>query len=112
MFKTIKAVNKGILFLTLQGTLNDNNFKEFDEDINYLLYKKGINYIVFNFDDLEITNKKILYKIQNKLIEICLTSGKVALCGLSKEERKRIDCKNDNLKFINSEIDAFNYMNI
>ena len=112
MFKTIKAVNKGILFLTLQGTLNDNNYKEFDEDIDYLLYKKGINYIVFNFDDLEITNKKILSKIQSKLIEICLTSGKVALCGLSKEERKRLDCKNDNLKFINSEIDAFNYMSI
>ena len=112
MFKTIKAVNKGILFITLQGTLNEENFKEFDSEIDYLLYKKGINYIVFNFDDLDITSKKILYKIQNKLIEICLTSGKVALCGLSKEEIKRIDCKNDNLKFINSEIDAFNYMSI
>ena len=112
MFKIITTVNKGILFITLQGTLNKNNFNKLSKEINYLLYNQGMNYFVLNFDDLNITNNNILAEIQNKIIEICLTSGKVALCGLKKEEKKQINCKNDNLKFITNELEAFNYLHI
>ena len=112
MFKIITKVNKGILFITLQGALDKKNFCEFSKEINYLLYNQGMNYFVLNFDDLEIKNKKLLSEIQKKLIEICLTSGKVVLCGLNKEDIKKIDCGNDNLKFITNEIEAFNYLHI
>lgn len=112
MFKIITTVNRGILFITLQGTLNNENFYEFSDEINYLLYNQGMNYFALNFDDLEIVDKNLLYKIQNKLIEICLSSGKVVLCGLNKEAVKKIDCGNDNLKFVGSELEVFNYLNI
>ena len=111
MFKIITSVNQGILFIKLQGRLTNDNFYEFSNEINYLLYNQGISYFVFNFDDLDI-GKEIFSKIQNKLIEICLTSGKVALCGLSKEDIKKVDCGNENLKFVNSEIEALHYLHI
>ncbi len=111
MFKIITTVNQGILFIRLQGKLSCENFSEFADEINYLLYNQGISYFVFNFDDLDI-GKNIFSKIQNKLIEICLTSGKVALCGLSKEEIKKVNLRNDNLKIVSSEIEALNYLHI
>ena len=111
MFKIITSFKQGILFIRLQGKLTNQNFYEFSDEINYLLYKQGISYFVFNFDDLDI-GREIFSKIQNKLIEICLTSGKVALCGLNKEEIKKVDCGNENLKFVGSEIEALNYLSI
>lgn len=112
MFKIITNVNQGILFIKLEGELTDDTFKDVAAEINYFLYKQGMNYFVLNFDELEIKNQNILELLENKLIEICLTSGKVALCGLNKEQKKKLDCGNNNLIYIKSELEAFKYLHI
>ena len=111
MFKIITTVKQGILFIRLQGRLTDNNFYEFSDEVNYLLYNQGISYFVFNFDDLDI-ERNIFSKIQNKLIEICLRSGKVILCGLNEDDIKKVNFDNEDIKFVGSEIEALNYLTI
>ncbi len=110
MFKVITNFNQGILFMKLEGELTDETFKDFAAEINYFLYKQGMNYLVFNFDELEIKEQQVLQLVANKLIEICLTNGRVALCGLNKEQIRELDCGNNNLIYVKSELEAFKYL--
>ena len=49
--------------------------------------------------------------IQNKIIEIFLSCGKVAICGLN-ELNKKIFGNFDRLFYVNNERDAFEYLYI
>ena len=42
-------VIKGIIFIHLEGNLNEWTIKDFEEQLNYLLYKQGMHFFVFNF---------------------------------------------------------------
>lgn len=110
MLRITTNVNKGILFIRLEGQLDKSNYKSLENEINYLLYKQGMHYFVINFDEINIEDKNLLLKIQSKLIEIFLSCGKVALCGLTDERKKQIGKTKDNLYYIKNEIDAFKYL--
>lgn len=110
MFLITTKVNKGIIFLRLYGSLNKRTIKEFSEEINYLLYEQGTKRLVINFDEVNITNDAIFGAIGNKLIEIFLSCGEVALCGLSQDRKDCIGSRRDQLFFVDSELDAFRYL--
>lgn len=110
MFLITTKVNKGIIFLRLYGSLNKRTIKEFSDEINYLLYEQGTKRLVINFDEVNITNDAIFSTILNKLIEIFLSCGEVALCGLSQDRKKYIGSRRDQLFFVDSELDAFQYL--
>ena len=42
MLHVAKEINKGIIFIRLEGDLNKNNFYKLTETINYLLYDQGV----------------------------------------------------------------------
>lgn len=110
MFLITTKVNKGIIFLRLYGSLNKKTIREFSEEINYLLYEQGTKKLVINFDEVKVTNDDIFSTIGNKLIEIFLCCGEVALCGLSHEKEKYIGKRKEQLFFVDSELDAFQYL--
>lgn len=103
-------VVKGIIFLRLNGQLNDINFNLLSNRINELLYQQGIHYYVLDFQDTEIIEKTILSKIQNKLIEIFLSCGKVVLCGIDDINQKQIGYTKDKLFYVQTEREAFEYL--
>jgi hypothetical protein len=45
-------VLKGILFIHLDGVLNKETICNFERELNYLLYKQGMHYYVFDFKDV------------------------------------------------------------
>lgn len=110
MFLITTKVNKGIIFLRLYGSLNKRTIQEFSDEINYLLYEQGTKRLVINFDEVDITNEAVFSTIGNKLVEIFLSCGEVALCGLSHERKKRIGSRQEQLFFVESELDAFRYL--
>jgi len=110
MFKLTTTVNKGILFIDLEGSLNNYTFKNFETEINYLLYNQGINYFVINFKNINNIHQNIFNKIQNKLVEIFLTSGEVAVCGLDKKSEKLLGERGSNLFYITEKKEAFKYL--
>lgn len=112
MFLITMKVNQGIIFLRLYGSLNKKTIKEFSDEINYLLYEQGTKKLVINFDEVKISNDDIFSTIGNKLVEIFLSCGEVALCGLSQDRRGRIGAREEQLFFVDSELDAFRYLSI
>lgn len=110
MFLITTKVNQGIIFLRLYGSLNKKTIKEFSEEINYLLYEQGTKRLVINFDEVNITSDAILSVIGNKLVEIFLSCGEVALCGLSQDRKDSIGTRGEQLFFVDSELDAFRYL--
>lgn len=110
MFLITTKVNKGIIFLRLYGSLNKKTIKEFSEEINYLLYEQGTKKLVINFDEVRVSCNDIFSTIGNKLIEIFLSCGEVALCGLTQKEEACIGRREEQLFFVDSELDAFQYL--
>lgn len=110
MFLITTKVNQGIIFLRLYGSLNKKTVKEFSEEINYLLYEQGTKKLVINFDEVKVTSDAIFSVIGNKLVEIFLSCGEVALCGLSHEKEEYIGKRREQLFFIDSELDAYQYL--
>ena len=102
-------VVRGILFIHLEGVLNKETMRQFDNELNYLLYKQGMHYFVFDFKDLDRLDLSVMPWLDNKLVEIFLSCGKVVLCGLDGKYENKFK-KQDRLFFVREEIQAFNYL--
>ena len=104
-------VVRGIMFVNLEGELNKKTVSLFEDEINYLVYKQGMHLFVFNFNNLNNIEYGMVEYIQNKIIEIFLNCGKVAICGLN-EIKKKLFGNFDRFLFVNNERDAFEYLYI
>ncbi len=103
-------VIKGIMFINLEGNLNNETFSDLENNINYLLYKQNMHYFIIDFNNVNYIDTKTFKLIQNKLVEIFLSCGKVALCGLNNFSLKKYCCR-DNIVF-NNLFDALNHFYI
>ncbi len=112
MLGMTSQINRGIMFIRLEGELTTHNFYKLSEEINYLLYNQGILVYVFNLAKVTNLDKKLLGSIQNKLTEIFLKCGSVALCGISEKERKKLGERKEGLFYITKEQEVFQYISI
>lgn len=112
MLEINKQVRRGILFIRLEGNIDNGTFTTLGKEINYLLYRQGISNFVFDFTDISKVEESILSKIQCKLVEIFLNCGKVAMCGLKEESKRKIGYTKDRLFYVNSNIEAFEYLSL
>ena len=109
MLKLSKQVSRGIMFIRLEGNLDEKTFSTFSLELNNLLYEYGMHYFVFNFKELNNFDKNIFSIFQSKLIEIFLSCGKVVLCGLNNSNFGDFYNK---LFYVNDEYDAFKLLGI
>lgn len=110
MLEINKEVERGILFIRLEGGLTTKTFNTLGNEINYLLYNQGISNFVFDFSNVSKFEDSIFSKIQNKLVEIFLNCGKVVMCGMNDVTKKKIGFTKDQLFYVNHKIEAFNYL--
>ena len=75
-------VLKGTIIIKLKGILNSETIGEFDRELNYLFYKQGFKYFVFDFKEIDKIQFNIFEWLDNKLTEIFLGCGKVRVLGL------------------------------
>ena len=45
------------MFVNLKGELNRSTICQFEREVNYLLYKQGMYYYVFDFKDVGVVDK-------------------------------------------------------
>lgn len=109
MLKIEQEVARGIMFIRLGGNLNNNSFNLFGKLINNLLYNQGMQYFVIDLYNINLEDN-IFSNIQNKLIEIFLSCGKVVLCGIDEENIEKIGYTKDKLFYVKEEREAFKYL--
>lgn len=110
MLEITVDVVKGILFIHLEGELTKETIKQFDNELNYLLYKQGMHYFVLDFKELDKIDSNVMPWLDNKLVEIFLNCGKVVLCGL--DNYNNTFSKQERLFLVREGIQAFNYLTI
>ena len=110
MLEIEKEVERGILFIRLEGGLTTKTFNTLVKEINYLLYNQGISNFVFDFTNVYSFEEKVISKIQSKLVEIFLNCGKVVMCGMSEICKKQIGYTRDRLFYVNYQKEAFDYL--
>ena len=110
MLKIDEKVERGILFISLEGGLTTKTFNTLGKEINYLLYNQGISNFVIDFTNVSKLEDNIFLKIQSKLVEIFLSCGKVVVCGLKELYRSQIGYTKDRLFYVNCGEEAFKYL--
>ena len=110
MLEIDEIVERGILFMNLRGGLTTKTFNTLGDEINYLLYNQGILNFVIDFTDVYSYEETIVNSIQNKLVEIFLSCGKVVMCGMSELYKKQIGYTKDRLFYVNYGKEAFDYL--
>ena len=104
------GVVKGFTVIKLDGDLTNKTFKKLDEEIDYLLYKQGMHFFIFDFNHVQKTDENIFKDFQRKLVEIFLSCGKVVLCGLSDVFKEIRD--SSRLFYVKDEFEALNFFSI
>lgn len=79
---------KGVLFVRLDGTLNNRNGKGVESTITNIINDGGIRFLVFNVSNLKIKSGISIFENCKKLIGI--NDGKMLMCGLNNDIN--IDC--------------------
>ena len=105
---------RGILFLRLNGVLNEKNYFILEDAIKNVVSKAGIKYLLINFEKLYDIDDKGLSSIINSYKEYIKDRGKLLICGyhdktklfIEKSELKRFAVVTLN------EVGAFNLVNI
>lgn len=101
---------RGTIFIKLEGEMTEKSYMILEKKINQLLYEYGMHSFVFNFSYLNRFDDNIFSKIQNKVIEILLSCGKVIFCGLGRQYHSFSD-KQKRLIYVDNEMEAFNQIN-
>ena len=104
------GVVKGFTVIRLDGDLTNKTFKRLNEEIDYLLYKQGMHFFIFDFNRVKNTDAVTYWYFQKKLIEIFLSCGKVILCGIKDVFRNIKD--SSRLFYVNDCFEALNCFNI
>ena len=104
------GVVKGFTVIRLDGDLTNKTFKRLNEEIDYLLYKQGMHFFIFDFNRVKNTEAVTYGYFQKKLIEIFLSCGKVILCGIKDVFRNIKD--SSRLFYVNDCFEALNCFNI
>lgn len=102
---------KGILYVRLRGVLNKQTLGDFERELNYLLYKQGMHYFVFDFKDIRVQEINIDIWLENKFFEIFLECGKVIMYEFDGKLRNKNNQFNK-LLYAREECDFFNYLSL
>ena len=71
---------RGILFVRLEGNINNKSIYSVNKNLTDIINRGGIKYLVFNINNALIEEKISLFDNCNKLIKN--NGGKLFLCGL------------------------------
>lgn len=104
-------VINGILYMGFEEVINDQAILELSREIDYMLYRQGINYYAIDFNNLNIESSKFINLFQNKLVEIFLRCGSVVLCGMNNIMRK-VKGNRNNLFYVNNKADIFKVLSL
>lgn len=102
MLKINLEFRKGVLFVRLNGSLND---KDSLDNINSLINEVGFKYIVFNVDNLKCIDMEGIHCILDYQEKLLKNHGKLLLCESNKILSDKI-FKN-RIPNISNEIQAF-----
>lgn len=110
MLKIDMEYEKGILYVRLKGSLERKVCYKINNYVVPVILKHKIKYLVFNLFELKDLDESGLDALLNTKCAIRTNKGKICLCEVSDELRKKI--KSLRLKVASNELAAGRLINI
>lgn len=95
---------KGVLFIRLEGILDNSNIENVKRSVIEILNEGGIRYLVFNLHNLKINSDYNLFDACDEIVK--LNDGKMLLCGLENNNYL------NNYRHVDSELTALRTLSI
>lgn len=106
---------KGILFVRLTGTFNNETSPKVEKEVSQMINQGGIKYLVFNIENVNYIDMSGIDAMMKNYDMICENKGKAIVCGLNNElVRYRIE-NSRLLKYMyetSNELSAFNIIQL
>ncbi|MBO6195710.1 MAG: hypothetical protein J6O56_05180 [Bacilli bacterium] len=99
----------GILFVRLEGKINNSSVSSVNSSLTDIIIKGGIKNIVFNISNAVIEERVSLFDNCNLLIKN--NGGKMFLCGL-KNKIESVISSNQKCEMITNELSALNRISV
>jgi len=106
--------HRGILFIRLNGCLDETTVKKLENEVTCLIKESGIRNIVFNMTDLNSIDLSGIDSLITNY-QICKSNnGNSLICGLNDFIKQKV-CNSKLLNYmyeIKDELSALNYINL
>ena len=90
LLKVLMEFRKGVLFVRLFGTLNENTIKTFEAEVKEVIIEAGIKYVVLNVDNLDSVSNDGVKEIKRLKRMVEKTEGTFFLFGGEVKELKSL----------------------
>ena len=101
---------RGILFVRLEGVVNNDTTCSIKKNLVDIISKGGIKYLVFNINNAILEDNLSLFDICNTLIKE--NNGKMYLCGLKNKIESVISSNFNYCEKINSELSVLKKISV
>lgn len=90
MLKVLMEFRKGVLFVRLYGSLNNDTKDIFEKEVKEVIIKSGIRYVVLNVSNLSEINESGIKEIKNLRKILKKMDGEFFLFGGEIKELKSL----------------------
>ena len=106
----------GMLFVRLNGVLNQNTCSKLSNCLENMIYNNGLKYFVINLGGLTSVDDRGLKEIINKYFDIKLNDGNLVICGYNEKVNNKHNIEIEDIfnqiKHTNNELNAFKILSI
>ncbi len=105
---------RGMLFVRLEGVLNQNTYTKLSDCLDEMIHEKGLKYFVINLESLDSMDENGLQTIIDRYFDITLQDGKLVICGYHHQFSKNIELGHvfDKIERTNNELGALRLINL
>lgn len=105
---------RGILFIRLEGVLDNNTYTKLSDCLDDMINNKKLKYFVLNLEELDIIDEEGMNTIIDRYFDICLNDGKLVICGYKNQYRSDFILEDifSMIEHSNNELGAFKLINI
>jgi len=82
---------RGMLFVRLEGVLDNNTYTKLSDCLDTMIHEKGIKYFVVNLENLDFIDENGLQTIIDRYFDVVLHDGKLVICGYNDQFRNNLE---------------------
>ena len=76
---------RGMLFVRLDGVLDNNTYTKLSDCLDNMIHEKGLKYFVVNLENLDYIDESGIQLLIDRYFDVVLHDGKLVICGYNDE---------------------------
>lgn len=105
---------RGMLFVRLDGVLDNNTYTKLSDCLDTMIHEKGLKYFVVNLEYLDYIDESGIQILIDRYFDVVLHDGKLVICGYNDEFSNKLEINNvfKQIENTSNELGALKLFNI